>query len=221
MFKRCYRCYKPQKACLCDYIRPIDTGIKFVLLMHPKEAYQQKTGTGRLASQSLIDSEILIGIDFTDNARLNALLDSSGDGAAYQPFLLFPGEKAWHTEDPGFPDLLRGKKPLVIIVDATWFFAKKILRLSSNLHDLPTLSFRNSYRSQFEFKTQPAPECLSTIESAYYLIEEFKSNNLISAEVDPSGLMKVFHEMVRYQLSCEQIRHEAMAAELYPELFQN
>ncbi|HPO02271.1 MAG TPA: DTW domain-containing protein, partial [Treponemataceae bacterium] len=66
MFKRCYRCYKPQKACLCDYIRPIDTGIKFVLLMHPKEAYQQKTGTGRLASQSLIDSEILIGIDFTD-----------------------------------------------------------------------------------------------------------------------------------------------------------
>ena len=193
MFKRCYRCYKPQKACLCDYIRPIDTGIKFVLLMHPKEAYQQKTGTGRLASQSLIDSEILIGIDFTDNARLNDLLDSSGEGAAYQPFLLFPGEKAWHTEDPGFPDLLRGKKPLVIIVD----------------------------RSQFEFKTQPAPECLSTIESAYYLMEEFKSNNLISAEVGPSGLMKVFHEMLRYQLACEQIRHEAMAAELYPELFQN
>ena len=31
--------------------------------------------------------------------------------------------------------------------------------------------------------------------------------------------MEVFSKMVRYQLECEQARHEAEAAELYPGLF--
>ena len=56
---------------VCDMIIPADTGIKFVFLMHPKEAYHQKTGTGRLTNISLCDSEIIIGIDFSENARLN------------------------------------------------------------------------------------------------------------------------------------------------------
>ena len=80
-FPRCYRCFRPVKACLCKHITPIDTGIKFVFLMHPKEAYRQRTGTGRLANISLIDSEIIVGIDFTDNARLNELIGGTGAGA--------------------------------------------------------------------------------------------------------------------------------------------
>ena len=42
--------------------------------MHPKEAYKQKTGTGRLAHLTLEDSEIIVGVDFTDNPRLNTLI---------------------------------------------------------------------------------------------------------------------------------------------------
>lgn len=117
--------------------------------MHPKEAYQQKTGTGRLTGECLVDSEILIGIDFTQNSRLNALLDPSYDDGKYQPFLLYPDKEAWHTEKPGFKEMISGKIPLIILVDATWFFAKKMIKLSDNLHALPKLSFSYAYRSEF------------------------------------------------------------------------
>ena len=56
---KCYRCFRPEKSCYCKYIKSFDCGVKFVLLMHPKEAFKQKTGTGRLTNIALIDSEII------------------------------------------------------------------------------------------------------------------------------------------------------------------
>ena len=60
MAEKCYHCFRPKETCYCKDILPFDTEIHFVFLMHPKEAYKQKTGTGRLASLSLKNSEILI-----------------------------------------------------------------------------------------------------------------------------------------------------------------
>lgn len=219
MFTRCYRCFRPTKNCLCSNINPIHTGIKFVFLMHPREAFHQKTGTGRLAALSLDDSEIIIGIDFTNNKRLNELLDSHGEGAAYKPFLLYPDSSAVFTDSPEFRTSIGDLKPLVILVDATWFFAKKMIRLSKNLHNLPKLSFKNEYRSQFQFKKQPELACLSTIETSFYLLEEFKTAGIVSRSVDPSGLITVFNQMVNHQLACEQARQLEEAKILNPELF--
>lgn len=70
------------------------------------------------------------------------------------------------------------------------------------------------------FKRQPSPECLSTIESAYYLIEEFQSKELITECKNYTCLMQVFRSMVKYQLDCEQTRNEILAKEMHPELFQ-
>ena len=62
--------------------------------MHPKEYRKQRTGTGRLAKISLKDSEILVGIDFSQNTRLQALLNDP----RYFPVLLYPGEDAWNVK---------------------------------------------------------------------------------------------------------------------------
>lgn len=169
--------------------------------MHPKEAYRQKTGTGRLAALSLVDSEIIIGVDFTHNNRLNALLSREGEFANYFPVVLFPSRTAFFTDSPAFRESVGTKKLLIILVDATWHLALKMVRLSTNLKPLPKLSFKNEYRSQFHIKHQPNPAYLSTIECSYYLIEELKTAGMIAATVDPSGLMKVFHEMVAFQQS--------------------
>jgi DTW domain-containing protein YfiP len=214
-FPRCYRCFRPIKACLCKYITPIDTGIKFVFLMHPKEAYHQRTGTGRLANISLIDSEIIVGIDFTDNARLNELIGGTGAGAGYFPVVLYPAPDAHFTDSAPFREAIGTKKLLVIVVDATWFFAQKMVKLSKNIHGLPKLSFKNAYRSQFKFKRQPAPECLSTIESTYYLIEELKGAGIARTDADASGLLSIFNRMVNYQLSSEQARLDAEAEDYH------
>jgi DTW domain-containing protein len=213
-FPRCYRCFRPIKACLCDTIVPADTGIKFVFLMHPKEAYHQKTGTGRLTNLSLRNSEIIVGIDFTENTRLNELLGGTGDGAGLFPVLLYPAKDAYYTDSSDFLAAVSGKKLLVIVVDATWFFARKMVRLSENIRRLPKLSFRKEYRSCFTFKRQPAPECLSTIESTFYLIEELKASG-IANKTDVSGLMSTFRRMVDYQLESEQARREAEAEDWF------
>ena len=60
MSDRCFKCFKPMNSCLCKYTQEIDCGIKFVFLMHPKEAKRQRTGTGNLSHITLKDSEIIV-----------------------------------------------------------------------------------------------------------------------------------------------------------------
>ncbi len=227
MQERCYRCFRPLINCFCPRIVPIETNVKFVFLLHPKEAYHQKTGTGRLAALSLSGAEIIVGIDFTENTRVRELTsgrngnEGYGDGAGYYPVVLYPSADSLSADSPALRTALGERKLLVIVIDATWFFARKMLKASANLTSLPTVSFRAEYRSVFEIKRQPSPECLSTIESAHYLIRELKAAGIANPEADESGLMRVFREMVRYQLAREQERHEAEAAALYPELFDS
>ncbi|HOT61583.1 MAG TPA: tRNA-uridine aminocarboxypropyltransferase [Treponemataceae bacterium] len=220
MSERCHRCRRPVAACYCREIKPINPGVKFIFLMHPKEAYHQRTGTGRLASLSLTGSEIIVGIDFSENARVNELIGGRGEGAGLYPVLLYPGEDARYTDDPDFREAIAERTLLVFVVDATWFFARKMITLSANLRALPKLSFRNGYRSQFGFKRQPAPECLSTIESAHYLIDELRKAGIARPEADPAPLMDVFLRMVDYQLARERDRNMAEALEQYPDLFK-
>lgn len=203
MSEKCLKCFRPLSTCYCPYITPVETGIKFVFLMHPKEAYRQHTGTGRLAALSLSGSEIIVGIDFTQNNRLNTLLNDE----QYKPLLLYPGDDAVTADDTELAQATqKGQTLLVIVVDATWFFAKKMLRLSPNVRTLPKLSFRDSYRSQFIFKRQPAPECVSTIESCYHLIHEMQTAGIIDSGINPEPLMSVFKKMVNFQLEAEQKR---------------
>ena len=105
MSERCYRCYKPLSACLCKYTKEIDCGIKFVLLMHTKEAKRQRTGTGNIAHISLKDSEILVGIDFENNQRLKTLLHDP----QYFPVMLCGKKKGFPKTFPvsGFTYTLR------------------------------------------------------------------------------------------------------------------
>lgn len=208
MAEKCLRCFRPLSTCYCPHITAIDTGIKFVFLMHPKEAYHQHTGTGRLASLSLVDSEIIVGVDFTQNKRLNQLLSDS----AYFPLVLYPADDAFTAQSPLLKESLESvsggekRKLLVIVVDATWFFAKKMLRLSPNVRNLPKLSFQQLYTSEFTFKRQPAEGCVSTIESCYHLIREMQAATLVLAQIDPEPLMTVFRRMVDFQLEAEQNR---------------
>ncbi len=201
----CLKCLRPKEACLCKYIKTVQTNIKFVFLMHPKEAKKQRTGTGRLASNSLPDSEILVGINFTDNARLNSLLNDP----QYFPVLMYPEENALTAKSPELKSALckdENKKLLVLIVDSTWFCSHKILKQSKNIMALPKLSFYGTYKSIFTFKREPYEYCVSTIESCYYLIKELQGNDLESTECNPEALMEIFKRMIRFQLEKENER---------------
>ena len=205
MRELCLRCFRPISNCYCRYASDVDCGIKFVFLMHPKEAKRQRTGTGRLASICLPGSEIIMGIDFTQNERLNSLLNDE----RYFPMLMYPGEDAWNCGRQGFKEAVGNKQPLVIIIDSTWFCSKKMIRLSKNLHKLPKLSFKGSYKSIFTFKKEPYDYCVSTIESCYYIIKELHSCSLAKAECSPEPLMYIFRKMIEFQLSKKNERIES------------
>ncbi len=203
MAEKCLKCFRPKITCYCPYIIPIESGIKFVFLMHPKEAFRQHTGTGRLASLSLIESEIIVGVDFSKNKRLNTLIEDS----KYKAMLLYPGEESIACDHQSLVQAKEESKQLLIVVlDATWFFAKKMLRLSSNVRMLPKISFSKVYQSQFIFKRQPAIGYVSTIESCYYLLKEMQQANLVSKEINVQPLMDVFKRMVDFQIKAEQER---------------
>lgn len=173
--------------------------------MHPQEAYKQKTGTGRLASLSIVDSEIIIDSSFCNNKRVQSLLlDNS-----YFPMILYPGTDAYSAESFNFKKVLGQKKLLVFLVDATWSLAKKMLHRSPSLQKLPKLSFSNEYRSNFSIKAQPQDFCLSTIETTYYLIEELKKSGLCSKTTKANTLLHTFNKMVQFQEACEAIGKRA------------
>ena len=155
-----------------------------------------------MAHAGLIDSEILTGIDFTKNERLCQLLKDE----RYYPVLLYPGEDAWNAKKEGFKAEIGNKKLLAIIIDSTWFCSKKMIKLSTNIMALPKLSFAESYRSIFTFKKEPSEECVSTIETCYYLIKEMQDAEIVNREVNPECLMTAFKELIKLQIQKENDR---------------
>ena len=187
---------------MCKYTKEIDTGIKFVFLMHPKEAKRQRTGTVNLAHISLKDSEIIVGLNFAENTRLNQLLNDP----KYYPVMMYPGEEACTARKEGLKEVLEGKTLLVLILDATWFCSRKMIEHNPFLLELPRISFYGDYRSIFTFKHEPRPEYISTIESCYYFIKEMQENSLVDKKINPEPMMNVFKEMIKFQLQAENER---------------
>ena len=202
MSERCYKCFKPASNCLCRFTKELDPGVKFLFLMHPKEAKRNRTGTGQLAHISLKGSEIIQGLDFSQNTRLQELLHDP----KYFPMMMYLGVDAWNAKKEGFKEAVGDRIPLIIILDATWFCAKKMIEHNPFLLEYPRLSFFGDYRSIFTFKHEPRPEYISTIESCYYMIKELQTCGLADTSVDPEPLMNVFKEMIKFQLTAENER---------------
>ena len=204
MSEKCLKCFRPLQTCYCSYIKQVDTGVKFVFLMHPVEAYKQKTGTGRLASLSLTDSEIIIDDTFDNNKKTQALIRNP----EYFPMILYPGKEACFAESFNFKNTIGKKKLLIFLIDATWIQARKMIFRSPSLQKLPRITFSREYRSRFAIKTQPADYCLSTIESACYLITELQKSGICNPEADTAPMISVFDRMVQYQIDCKKERYQ-------------
>lgn len=192
----CYACRRAKKNCLCAFIKPFATRMRLVILMHNKEAREQKTGTARLAQLCLENSELLIGSDFTGDERVNALLADP----AFAPFVLYPGPKAANFGALG-PDLLPpGKVPLVFVIDGTWRLARSLLFRSKNVYALPRLSFAGAYESRFAIKRQPMRHCVSTIEAVYHLCNEAEAAGYEKLEGRNEVLMTLLGRLVAAHL---------------------
>ncbi|EQC51989.1 tRNA-uridine aminocarboxypropyltransferase [Bacteriovorax sp. DB6_IX] len=196
--KKCYTCYRPGKFCVCEYLKPVTLNSKVVILIHPMEAKKEKLGTGRITKASLTNSEIIMGIDFTNDSRVNSLINDP----QYIPMVLYPGEDALNitTAQESEVSHLKERTPLIFVIDGTWPCAKKMMTLSKNINTLPRISFSTDRISQFLIKHQPHKLALSTIESVHVLIQDLAKKGIEELNGDEDAMIETFKAMVKKQI---------------------
>ncbi len=190
--EKCYKCYRPVSSCMCEHFEHIKTQTKFVILMHPKEFKKVKNNTGHFTHQSLDNSELFIGIDFTCNTRINEII------ATHESYILFPSQDAMNLTST---QPKSSEKPLAIfLIDSTWSCTKKMFTQSKNLQKLRHMSFTTTKTSQYQIKIQPDENYLSTIESTLVVLELLKKWEIEHIEEKQlKGFLKPFSKMISYQ----------------------
>ena len=180
---------------MCSYIKSFDTNTKFVILMHPKEFKKVKNNTGYFTKESLQNAELFMGIDFSDNKRINEIIDT------HDSYILFPSEDALDLSKQNPKEKQKTSQNLAIfLIDSTWACSRKIFNVSSNLQKLKHMSFTTSRESLYAIKEQPKTHYLSTIESTHVVLEfldKWKIEDLDTENLD--NFLNPFFKMIEYQ----------------------
>ncbi|MFG1499892.1 tRNA-uridine aminocarboxypropyltransferase [Halobacteriovorax sp. XZX-3] len=195
---KCMGCSRPKTLCVCSLIKTSQIRSKIVILIHPMEAKKEKLGTGRITHTGLANSELIMGIDFTNDKKVNDLLSDE----RYYPMVLYPGEDALNISAPSNKDieLLKNKIPLIFVIDGTWPCAKKMMKLSTNINELPRISFSSDKESAFLIKHQPHKQALSTVESVHVLVKELGKYGVEELDGNEDTMIDAFKVMVQKQI---------------------
>jgi DTW domain-containing protein YfiP len=191
----CLVCNRARSSCFCSFVKQFDTRTRFVLLMHPKEFKQQKTGTGRMTRLALHNSEIVVGVDLSEHWRLKELLSD----LRYFPVILFPGQGSANLSGGDALEAPEGKTLLVFVIDGTWRLAKKVVHLTRSLRTVPRICFTPPAKSRFYIKRQPADYCVSTIEAVHQLLEVLEKRGLERLDGRHDSLIEAIDSLVRFQ----------------------
>ena len=189
---QCPRCLRPQSHCLCELIPQLDSRTRVLLLQHPSEV-NHALNTARLAALGLKNAELRVGEIFDD---LDVLLNPPG----YQARLLFPGDDAQLIETPSSSE---GSQPwLLVVPDATWRKARKLLHLNPLLAQLPRVTLPEGTVSRYRLRKAPGPGALSTLEAIVQALE------ILEAPTSFAPLLRPFEALIEGQI-------EAMGADTY------
>lgn len=196
--ERCEPCRRPRSECGCEHYRPFASAPQIALLVHPYEA-RRAIATARLAHRCLTNSLWIQGSYFENDARVESILR---DGTL-APFLLYPGRGARDLALPEVRETLAppGKTPVVFVLDGTWAQARRMRRLSTQIHSLPMVCFTPTRPSRFRVRKQPRANCYSTIEAVHHLLDLFHEPGTARPH---DNLLDVFDAMVEKQLRHQQ-----------------
>lgn len=174
----CYDCFRAKRRCFCSRVSRFRAPFDLALVVHPREE-RNTVGTARMVHRSILNSLWIKSKDL--DQRWSELKD---------PVMLYPADEG------GVPlSELAGRS--VVVIDGTWAHARSIVNKSARLQALPKVSLDPTSPSAYQFRKQPAAECLSTVESVAQLL----------VSVDPAfseqaaQMLKIFEEMVTHQLS--------------------
>lgn len=188
-------------SCFCDRITALPTRTRILLLQHPREQ-RVAVGTARMAQLALPNSRLRVGLDFAEDSEVLKALDPSS-----LTYVLFPGPGALPVER-----LPRDRPVTLVVLDGTWWQARKLLKLNPAIAELPRVAFHPHKASAYVIRRQPADFCVSTIEALAEVL------SVLEPEGGPfARLLDPFHAMVErqrwFQAKVRSSRHRSARRE--------
>lgn len=135
--------------------------------MHDVEALKP-SNTGWLIADVLADTTAFAWSRVEVDAALPVLL---GD-PQWQPYLVFPGEFVAPERVVSEVQPTAGKRPLFVLLDATWSEARKMFRKSPYLNSLPVLSLQAEQLSRYRLRRSKRDDHFCTAEVAALCLEQ-------------------------------------------------
>ena len=166
--ERCEGCRLRPSHCLCTLRPRTATRAGFCLLMADTEPLKP-SNTGWLVADVVADSFAFGWARTTVDPALLALLADP----QWQPYVVFPGEfvqspgRVVHVVEGAPP----GRRPLFILLDATWPEARKMFRKSPYLNHLPVLSLQPDQLSRYRLRRSTRDDHFCTSEVAALCLE--------------------------------------------------
>ncbi len=151
--------------CICSLLPRLSSGHALILLVHPNEIARD-TNTGKLLQQCQLNVEQAIW----DRKQPPQELVTHLEDATLYPVLLFPNEHSQTLEQVTQQSQQHNRKPLFIILDATWQEARKMINKSRWLEGVPMLELSTQGESEYQLRRNQQQGNLCTFEVAAQLL---------------------------------------------------
>ena len=175
---RCEQCLIAKHYCICEGAEYASCDAAVCLLMYHNESFKP-SNTGRLIAEIVPDNYAFRWDRTSPDPALLALLNND----KYQPFVIFPAEDVETDRVVTQVEPVAGKTPLFIFLDGTWREAKKMIRKSPYLDNLPVLSITAQKLSDYRLRVAPHAHQLGTAEVAIMVLA-------LANEVDASAKLE-------------------------------
>ena len=162
---RCEQCLIAKHYCICEGAEYASCNAAVCLLMYHNESFKP-SNTGRLIAEIVPDNYAFRWDRTSPDPALLALLNND----KYQPFVIFPAEDVETDRVVTQVEPVAGKTPLFIFLDGTWREAKKMIRKSPYLDNLPVLSITAQKLSDYRLRVAPHAHQLGTAEVAIMVL---------------------------------------------------
>lgn len=159
--KRCERCRIDKRYCICAWQPSVKSAVGMCLLMYDTEP-MKPSNTGWLIADIVQET---YAFNWTRVGDMQALKDLIND-PLWQPYIVFPEDYAEPERVVKQPIVQAHKKPLFILLDATWPEARKMFRKSPYLNHLPVLSLSPQQCSRYQLRRSCQEQHLCTAEVA-------------------------------------------------------
>lgn len=142
-----------KSLCVCPLLPRIETRTRLLLVIHRAED-RKPTNTGRLATECLVNSEVVVRGELSERAEPLPI----GEGT--QPVLLFPAGDALPLGE-----LALGAPVTLIVPDGNWRQASKVRNRVPGMRDVPCAILPASSPSRYRLRSEAHAHGLATIEA--------------------------------------------------------